>query len=90
MKLLYEIFGVSYTTVQTMKLLYETSLYLLSFPAQIMHETFVNMVLNEEDEMVVPLCLIVIALAMQHHKWAVNNTKLLDKQVYSTKKYIWG
>ena len=40
--------------------------YLLHFPAQIMHETFVNMVLTEEDEMVVPLCLIVIALALQH------------------------
>ena len=31
-----------------------------------MHEAFVNMVLTEEDEVIVPLCLIVIALAMQH------------------------
>ena len=30
-----------------------------------MHKAFVNMVLTEEDEIVVPLCLIVIALAMQ-------------------------
>ena len=59
-------FGVSYTTVQTIKLLYETSLYPLPFLAKIMHKAFVNMVLTEEDEMVVPLCLIDIALAMQH------------------------
>ena len=31
-----------------------------------MLKAFVNMVLTEEDEIVVPLCLIVIALAMQH------------------------
>ena len=30
-----------------MELLYETSFYLLSFPAKIMHKTFVNMVLTE-------------------------------------------
>ena len=36
------------------------------FKLKIMHKAFVNMVLTEEDEMVVPLCLIVIALAMQH------------------------
>ena len=33
-----------------------------------MHKAFVNMVLTEKDEIVVPLCLIVIALAMQHLK----------------------
>ena len=66
MELLYDIFGVSYTTVQTMKLLYETSLYSLPFPAKIMHKAFVNLVLTEDDEVVVPLCLIAIALAMQH------------------------
>ena len=48
---------VSYTTVQTMKLLYATSHYLLLFPAKIMHimhKAFVNMLLTEEDEIVVP------------------------------------
>ena len=51
---------VSYTTVHTMKLLYATSHYLLLFPAKIMHN------LSTWCEIVVPLCLIVIALAMQH------------------------
>ena len=41
MKLLYEIFELSYTTVQ-MKLLYGTSLYLLPFTAKIMHKVFVK------------------------------------------------
>ena len=68
-----------------MNLLYETSLYLLPFPAKIMHKAFVNMVLTEEDEMVAP------SLHLQvTSKWAANNTKLLDKEMYSTKKYILG
>ena len=54
-----------------------------------MHKAFVNMVLTEEDEIVVPLFLIVIALAMQHLN-RLNNTMLLDKKMDSTKKCIWG
>ena len=52
------------------KLLFATSHYLLPFSTKIMHiyayKAFVNMVLTKEDEIVVPLCLIVIALAVQH------------------------
>ena len=73
-----------------MKLLYESPLYLLPFPVKILHKAFVNMLLTEEDEMVVPLCLIVIACCNATSKWVANNMKLLDKEVYSTKKYIWG
>ena len=40
-----------------------------------MHTAFVNMVLTEEDEIVVPLCLIVIALAMQH----LNRPRIIRK-----------
>ena len=38
--------------------------YLLSFRAKIMAKAFVKMVLTEEDEMIVSLCLIIIALAV--------------------------
>ena len=63
-----QLFSVSCTTVRTMKILYATSYHLLLFPAKIMHmhKAFVNMVLTKENKIVVLLCLIVIALSMQH------------------------
>ena len=67
-----------------MKLLYATSQYLLLFPAIIIHKAFANMVLTEEDEIVVPLCLIVIALAIQH----LNGPRIILSS--STKKCILG
>ena len=69
-----------------MKLHFTCCLFLLKL---CIIKAFVNIVLTEEDEMVVPLCLIVIALAMQHLNGPLI-TKFMDKEVYSTKKYIWG
>ena len=62
---------VSYTTVQTIKLLYANFTLPVALSRQnyaYMHRAFVNMVLTEEDEIVVPLWLIIIALAMQPFK----------------------
>ena len=53
------------------------------------HKAFVNTVLTEEDEIVVPLCLIAIALVMQHLN-GLQIIRLLDKKIDSTKKNIWG
>ena len=64
-----------------------TSHYLLLFPAKIVH-TFFNMVLTEhaeEDEIAVPLCLMIIALATQH----LNGPRIIQC-LDSTKKCIKG
>ena len=61
-----------------------TSHYLLLFPAKIVHTVF-NMVLTEhaeEDEIAVPLCLMITCNAT--FKWTANNTKF----VFNEEMYI--
>ena len=71
---------VPYTTVQTMRLHITCCSFLLKFAY------FFNMVLTEhaeEDEIAVPLCLMIIALATQH----LNGPRII-RSLDSTKKCI--
>ena len=83
---------VSYSTVQTMKLLYATSHYLLLFPAKIMHiciKPLSTLCLLRTTKLL-PIVSDCHCTCNATFKWTANNTKMLDMKMDSTKKCIWG
>ena len=83
---------VSYSAVQTMKLLYATSPYLLLFPSKIMQICIKSLSTwcLTGGQNCCPIVSDCHCTCNATFKWPANNKKLLDKKMDSTKKCIWG